>query len=107
MSSKTDTHHKKDQLARVGLLFFHIFGKSFDRLKRFVRDIVLDAAGILGGDVLAYSEGNEERRDKRVPFVYLFCDALAAFGEREVTVFADGDESSLAQNSERTADGRL
>ena len=93
------------KICKIRCLF--VFDKPFDRFKGFVTDSVLDAAGVLGGGVLGYSEGYEKGGEYLVAAVNLLCDEASLLGEGNVAVRVYRDVSAAFQKTDGAADAGL
>jgi hypothetical protein len=80
---------------------------GLEGLKGLGADDVLDAAGVLGGDLRAHAHGGQPAGDERVPLVDLFGNLPALVEQSDEAVLVDIYIAVGSQVLHRHADARL
>ena len=78
-----------------------------DRLDRGIADVVLDLAGILGGDVGVHPQRDQKTGQDGVALVDLLGDRQTLIGQGDGTVTGNRDQPPLAKHTDGAADRGL
>ena len=92
---------------RSGRLVFVLCEMPFDGLERLVADVVLHAAGVLGGGLRVHAEPGEHLRETHVPLKDVLRAFAALVRERDRADLVHRDVFLLLQNADRPADRGL
>ena len=86
---------------------YKLLRMALECLKRFIADVVFDAAGIVGGNFGINTERSEQGGDHAVAFINFICDFHAGFGQSQRTITRHQDIAALFEQTDGTTDTRF